>query len=207
MRWGNCNYEQLRAMQKRFNALQNGETDKFFRECAQTLAARLLSSVIPDTPLGEKPKMLTSKPKTVKLPGASGKSRAFLSREGAILERYWSGYVGGTLRRGWTAKSEAEAKAGKGGAKKPGDYVKTLPVKRKGRNFTITVANPVSYASYVEHGHRQTAGRYVPQIGRRLVSGIVPGKHMLYKAERGLGAKAASLLERKLKQFLEEAIQ
>ena len=35
------------------------------------------------------------------------------------------------------------------------------------------------YAPHVEYGHRQTPGRYVPAIGRRLVNSYVPGQHYL----------------------------
>ena len=44
------------------------------------------------------------------------------------------------------------------------------------------VSNNIQYAPYVEYGHRQEVGRYVPALGKRLVRGWVPGKHMLQKA-------------------------
>ena len=57
-----------------------------------------------------------------------------------------SGKVGGTLRRGWTIGE----------------------VKHEGNDCIIEVINPLEYASYVEYGHRQEPGRYVPAIGKRL---------------------------------------
>lgn len=46
----------------------------------------------------------------------------------------------------------------------------------------VTVYNNVEYAAHVEYGHRQTPGRYVPAIGKRLKKDFVPGKKMLHRA-------------------------
>jgi len=41
---------------------------------------------------------------------------------------------------------------------------------------TELIGSDVKYAPYVEFGHHQTPGRYVPAIGKRLVASYVPGK-------------------------------
>lgn len=41
---------------------------------------------------------------------------------------------------------------------------------------TELIGTAVKYAPYVEFGHHQTPGRYVPAIGKRLVASYVPGK-------------------------------
>lgn len=41
---------------------------------------------------------------------------------------------------------------------------------------TELIGSPVLYAPYVEIGHHQEPGRYVPAIGKRLVASYVPGK-------------------------------
>lgn len=46
----------------------------------------------------------------------------------------------------------------------------------------VTVYNNTEYAAHVEYGHRQTPGRYVPAIGKRLKKSFVPGKKMLHTA-------------------------
>lgn len=46
----------------------------------------------------------------------------------------------------------------------------------------VTVYNNTEYAAHVEYGHRQTPGRFVPAIGKRLKKSFVPGKKMLHKA-------------------------
>ena len=57
-----------------------------------------------------------------------------------------------------------------------------------GRVVELTVINPLQYAEYVDKGHRQNVGQFVPGLGddkggRRLVSGWVEGYHMSDKGE------------------------
>ena len=53
-----------------------------------------------------------------------------------------------------------------------------------GADITIELRNSKNYASFVENGHRQTPGRYVPTIGKRLKASWVPGQHYLQKATK-----------------------
>ena len=106
-----------------------------------------------------------------------------------------TGKEGGTLRRGWTAGKEETA---------PGAYAKSLPVEKSGNYYIIRVINPVKYASYVEFGHRQTPGRFVPAIGKRLKSGHVKGQYFLTLSEDDLRRMAPGILERKLNKLLRE---
>ena len=104
-----------------------------------------------------------------------------------------SGKTGGTLKRGWNAKTA----------------IKPLEVQKVGSGTVVTVRiiNPVKYASYVEYGHRQTPGRFVPAIGKRLKKGWVEGKFMLTKSEMELESELPGLIERKLKQLLDGALE
>lgn len=185
-KWGKCDFGQLQQLQKQLEKAERN-ADEFCEMCARELAGRLLALVIPRTPVGKAPKFAGGKTVRVKLKGADGKTRnrAFLTREGAILERYWSGYTGGTLRRGWTAGAS---------------------VQRQGSGYTIEVLNEVFYASYVEYGHRQEPGRYVPAIGKRLKKGWVEGKFMLTLSVKDVERMAPRLLEKELKKFLEECL-
>ena len=63
---------------------------QMYEEILKELAARLLRKVILRTPVGVKPTNVSQE----------------------VLDEHWKGYVGGTLRRGWTAKTEAEAESG-----------------------------------------------------------------------------------------------
>lgn len=106
-----------------------------------------------------------------------------------------SGISGGSLRRGWTDNKDVD----------PDVYVQGVKVEKSGKTYTITIVNNVEYAPYVEYGHRQTPGRYVPAIGKRLKESFVPGKHMLQKSEQKLQSIAPSVLKKKTDKFLKEA--
>lgn len=71
--------------------------------------------------------------------------------------QYTDGRTGGTLRNGWAIGQ----------------------ITQKGNSYTIEIINPVEYASYVEYGHRQTPGRFVPAIGKKLKKSWVKGRFMM----------------------------
>lgn len=180
-RWGKCDYKQLQDFQKKIEKLAQADSINFFNECARELAARLLRKVIKRTPVGEN---------QYETKNVNGKEKKYVIKNGGIL------------RRGWTAKTEKEAENGKSVDAKT--WANSLSVKKIGDVFQIEVINPVHYASYVEFGHRQEPGRFVPAIGKRLVDSWVEGKYMLTISEREIEAQAPKILERKLLEFLKE---
>ena len=91
------------------------------------------------------------------------------------------GKQGGTLRNAWKIDKT---------------------VTKKGAVFEIEVINPMEYVSYVEYGHRQQVGRFVPQIGKSLKSGWVTGKFMLKISEEEVQALAPALLQKRLEEEL-----
>lgn len=100
-----------------------------------------------------------------------------------------SGKKGGTLRRGWTAKSHEEAA---NGAKiSAQDYANSLEIKHVGNRFMIEIVNPVTYASYVEYGHRTADHK-----------GWVSGQFMLTISEKEVQEMAPKILQNKIKKFL-----
>lgn len=103
----------------------------------------------------------------------------------------------GVLRRGWTA--------GKGG--NAAAYANDLEIKKVGDKYHIDIINPVSYASYVEYGHRQTPGRYVPELGKRLKQGWVKGKFMLTISEAEIRNSSDKILQAKLKKFMKDVFE
>ena len=181
-RLGKCDYKQLKKLQENINKLANGDAIRFYEECARELAARLLRKVIKRTPVGEN---------QYEIRKVNGKEKRYTIKNG------------GTLRRGWTAKTETEAENGKGRNAK--DWANSLAVKKIGDIFQIEVINPVHYASYVEYGHRQEPGRYVPAIGKRLVNSWVNGVFMLTISEKEIESQAPKILEKKLLEYLEES--
>lgn len=182
-KWGKCDYKQLQEFQKKIEKMTDTDSIKFFQECAKELAARLLSKVIKRTPVGE------NQYETIIVNGKEKKS---------LIKN------GGTLRRGWTAETEQEAENGRGNGKNAKNWADSLVVKKVGNVFQIEVTNPVHYASYVEYGHRQDPGRYVPAIGKRLVNSWVEGKYMLTISEKELESQLPKILENKLMEFLKE---
>ena len=59
------------------------------------------------------------------------------------------------------------------------------------------------YAPHVEYGHRQTPGRYVPAIGKRLKASYVPGQHFFKPVvERGRTA-----FQRRVQEAVSEAMR
>lgn len=101
-----------------------------------------------------------------------------------IYQSYWAGYSGGTLKRSWR--------------------VSLAPL--SGGGYVVTVENVENYASYVEYGHRQLPGRYVPALGKSLKEVWVPGKYMLTVPLQRLEQRLPAWLERRLYKFLREVI-
>ncbi len=109
-----------------------------------------------------------------------------------------SGKKGGTLRRGWTAKTHEEAVggSGKGSVAAGTAYADSLKINHFGNTLVIEIVNPVKYASYVEYGHR-TANK----------KGWVQGRFMLTISEGEIQEIAPKVLEAKIKKFLGECMK
>ncbi len=175
-KWGKCDFSELEELEKQFEKLAKTDIERFCQEVAKELAARLLAKVIPRTPIGE------------------GSFETIKGKRFTIKS-------GGTLRRGWTANTESEAESGN--VPDAMAYADSLKVLKFGNNYIVVVENPIKYASYVEYGHRQEVGRYVSAIGKRLKKSWVEGKYMLTVSEKELEAELPSILERKMKQYIE----
>lgn len=107
----------------------------------------------------------------------------------------------GALKRGWTtqrAGSGAEGLKSNSGRQ----FAETIKVHHFGDTYVVEIINPVEYASYVEYGHRQQPGRYVPALGVRLKKGWVKGKWMMTVSEKEIQAAAPQILEKKLEKWL-----
>lgn len=158
---------------------EQSQLDKFYKDLSKEIARDLLALVIPQTPVGQ------------------SISEVDNNRKPYVV------YNGGTLRRGWTARTEQEATSGTGDGKEPEAYAKTLDVKKDGNQYTVVVENPVHYASYVEYGHRQEPGRFVPALGKRLKKSWVEGKFMLKVSEEILQEDLPGYIEEELKKYFE----
>ena len=96
--------------------------------------------------------------------------------------------ISGDLRRAWKADNSS------------------LSVRHEGDEYVIEIINSMSYSSYVEYGHRQEPGRYVPALGKRLKKSWVNGRFMLTRSEVEMDSKMPKILEKKLERKLRELI-
>lgn len=144
-KWGKADYEQLKKLRDNINKFQSVDMDKFCRDVSKELARKLLRLVIPRTPVGVY------------------KNETYVCEMGFTHRgHYVEGKNGGTLRRGWTAKTEQEATSGSGnGLSLVNAYVDALPISKSGKTYVVEIINPVEYASYVEYGHRTPGGGWV----------------------------------------------
>lgn len=97
-----------------------------------------------------------------------------------------SGKTGGTLRRGWTAGKNQNAK----------DYANSLKINHFGDTYVIEITNPIEYASYVEYGHRTRNGK-----------GWVEGRFMMTMSEQEIKSIAPRILENKIKKLLGDCLK
>lgn len=178
-RWGNCDYKQLQKLHDNIDRLQSVDMDRFCRDVSKELARKLLRLVIPRTPVG------------IYKNGAYTCAMGFTHYGHNV-----PGKNGGTLRRGWTAKTHDEAAGGSGsGLNRAAEYADALPISKSGNNYTIEVINPVEYASYVEFGHRTPKG------------GWVQGHYFLTLSEQDLEKLAPAAIERRLEKLLKDTFR
>ena len=168
-RYGNVDYSELLNLEKNLEKLAKADTEAICEECAKSLAARLLALVIKRTPTGN-------------YPAETGK-------------------VGGTLKRGWTASTDTTDPTKQamyenlfGGNQRviKGD----IKVLKHGNIYIVIVKNAVSYAEYVEFGHRTRGG-----------NGWVEGQFFLTESEEALKKKAPQILERIVTKRIGEAMR
>lgn len=69
-------------------------------------------------------------------------------------------------------------------------------------NIRLKYSIQQSYASYVNDGHRQQPGRYVPILGKRLVENWVDGLNMAEKAEKETERQSKNILRRNINRVL-----
>ena len=180
--WGSVDFRELGQLAERLEKLAETDMEKVCVSAGNECQQVLLNKVKKRTPVGHKP--VFNEPTTIKVKGKSGKTRSFLSSSGAILAQHWTGYRGGTLRDAWKALP---------------------PVCARG-HYTFVVLNPMKYASFVEYGHRQRPGRFVPALGKRLKASWVKGRYMLTVSENELKSLMPRIFEKAVDKTLREAV-
>lgn len=138
------------------------------------VAARLLRRVKQKTPVG-----ISQEGKIAKR-DKSGKLMKYKvgAKKGQIKTRTGIVHQGGNLRRSWYATN----------------------LIRKTGNSLIMVYNTASYGKYVEYGHRQTPGRFVPVLGKRLKARWVKGRFMLTKSLKEIDVIAPLIMRKHIRK-------
>lgn len=153
-KWGSTNFKQFEELKKRIDTMAE-QKDAFIERTTNELGQRLLRRVKQKTPVGVAPDV-----------------------DADTYAEHWTGYQGGTLRKGWKAEGHKDA-----------------------TSYEVEISNSIEYASYVEYGHRQNVGQYVPALGKRLKSPWVEGTHMLQSSEEEIKAIAPALIDKRFKEF------
>lgn len=166
----------LKELESAFKKIQKDKED-MFRTIARQVALRFLMYVIPDTPTQENKKIVITGPSF---------SKTYDIR-------------GGALKRGWIGQ---ETPGGEPSASEIKAYADTLPVQVSGKRRSVTVSNNVEYAPYVNYGHRQKVGRYVPVLGKTLTSSWVDGQYMLENATKNVQSMAQGLVNKLALQWM-----
>lgn len=193
-------FSQFQAFKDKLEHITNEEMNTLCEKCTKELSKQLITRVIKRTPVGD-----YSVEKEVTAKRDSSKHR---KGEKYTVRSNPSGKMGGTLRRGWIVKTQSEAESGKGSPNvgQINQYVEGLTITHAGVNHSVNIINPVEYASYVENGHSQTPGRYVPAIGKRLKNSWVPGQFMLATAEDETRQVMDRVVEKEVNKFFKERL-
>lgn len=171
----NCNYKELQKFAKKIEKMGKQENiEKLYEDCLKELAARFLRKVKMRTPVA-----LTQYEDVVDEGGnliryTKGKKKGQVKQQVA--------HRGGTLRKAWNVKE----------------------ITKNGSYYTIVIENPTPYAGYVNYGHRQTPGRFVKALGKRLKASWVDGQFFLEISEIELERIMPAFLNKKLDEYVKE---
>ena len=188
MAFGVVNFSELTAMRKTFERLTTPEEqDIFYTKATKNIAARMLAQLIKNTPVGKNTEEIQDGETIVTMQG-------------------------GTLRRGWLVRTHAEAIASRrlsasGNEAETQKFTMKLHVGKRGSEYFITLRNNVKYASFVNDGHRQEVGRFVPAIGKRLVNGWVNGQYFVEISEVMIKPKIPAMLKKQMNDYLNKKLK
>lgn len=178
MKWGSLDIREFEKFQKKLEKMaKEEELQKLNEKAIKELAARFLRRVIELTPRG-------NYDKPVDFVTANGKEVKFTPK---------TGKQGGTLKRGWTAKTQEEAEKNKTDIN---SFLKGMVVQKRGDTYEITITNPVNYAEYVEYGHVS-----------RNHKGWVEGLFMMTVTEEELRQDADKIVQKKFEAYLKRCFK
>lgn len=181
----------LEAMKKNLEDIQKNQAE-IMASLVKSLGALLLRKVIFRTPVGDYENDFQTYKRDNKKKNIKAGDIKYDKNGKAKRKSYKSittknvTYIyrrrGGNLRRNWTIGQ----------------------VFKNGNMYSVEVINSAFYASYVEYGHRQTPGRFVPVLGKKLKRAWVPGRFMLTISENEIKENMDAILEKKLDNILKK---
>ena len=181
----------LEVMKKNLENIQKNQAE-IMASLVKSLGALLLRKVIFRTPVGDyendfQTYKRDNKKKNIKAGDVKYDKNGNAKRKGykSVTSKnvtYIYRRRGGNLRRNWTISQ----------------------VFKNGNLYSVEVINPTHYASYVEYGHRQTPGRFVTVLGKKLKRAWVPGRFMLTISENEIKENMDAILEKKLDSILKK---
>lgn len=181
----------LEVMKKNLENIQKNQAE-IMASLVKSLGALLLRKVIFRTPVGDYENDFQTYKRDNKKKGIKAGDIKYDKNGSAKRKGYKSvtsknvTYIyrrrGGNLRRNWTIGQ----------------------VFKNSNLYSVEVINPTHYASYVEYGHRQTPGRFVPVLGKKLKRAWVPGRFMLTISENEIKENMDAILEKKLDSILKK---
>ena len=185
------NLSGLEAMKKNLENIQKNQ-DEIMASLVKSLGALLLRKVIFRTPVGVyendfQTYKRDNKKKGIKVGDVKYDKNGNAKRKGykSVTSKnvtYIYRRRGANLRRNWTIGE----------------------VFKNGNMYSVEVINSSFYASYVEYGHRQTPGRFVAVLGKKLKRAWVPGRFMLTISENEIKENMDAILEKKLDNILKK---
>ena len=173
---------QLKEFYKKIDNLPKVvNSGKIADDTLKELGAKMLRMVKERTPVGKSQTTTVLRWRR----GKDGSVSVMKNKDGTAKTKEITTYTGGTLRRNW----------------------KISKIIKDGDNHYLIIYNNIYYASYVEFGHRQQPGRFVPVLGKRLKAGYVKGHYMMTNSAREIEKVATRLAEKNMKRRFDEVFK
>ncbi len=218
-----CDFSEIKNLFNDFKKMEQSVQKDLIEATGKELAARTLTKVIKLTPVfrgkgdiyQDKDGVTRQKSyKTVEFTTKSGQAVKFKVKRSKLG-------IGGTLRRGWVAKTEIEAQQRKNDKPDADDIMKASNGVQVGATYQIEIKNPVSYAPYVEYGHRtkkdaswgngsrefSRTDTGVKQLQNKSSEGWQKGHFMLENSMDQLRQQAPQIIEKKTDDFIKKVLK
>lgn len=174
---------ELQQFAERLNKMSQPKyTEQLYDKCIRELAMLYLEAVKKITPVGDTIKGYEN----VKDKDGNEvmyKRNSKYHKKGEVKQKKVTLHTGGNLRQSWTVQ-----------------------IKKIGGLYKAIITNVAEYASYVNYGHRQTPGRYVKAIGKRLKASWVNGQFFLEITEAEIQRIMPLFLQKKLDNYVKEVL-